>query len=100
MDLYRGSDSVGTLALEAPFRTMLRAAEAGLRRTVGRAVADGVPAPVLGAAVAYFDGLRQERSPANLIQALRDEFGAHGYRRLDREGEQHSDWTGTGTDPQ
>ena len=100
VDLYRGSDSVGTLALEAPFRTMLRNAEAGLRRTVGRAVTDGVPTPVLGAAVAYFDGLRQERSPANLIQALRDEFGAHGYRRLDRDGEQHSDWTGTGTDPQ
>lgn len=54
----------------------------------------------LAAALFYHDGLRRERSSANLIQALRDEFGAHGYRRVDREGEHHIDWSGTGTEPQ
>lgn len=54
----------------------------------------------LAASLSYHDGLRRERSPANLIQAFRDEFGAHGYRRVDHEGEHHTDWCGTGTEPQ
>ena len=88
------------LVFEPWFGDRLRATDAGWRRTVSAAVADRIPMPVVTAALSYYDGLRRERSPANLIQALRDEFGAHGYRRLDRDGEHHSDWCGTGTEPQ
>ena len=69
----------------------LKTAQGGWRRVIALAVADGMPTPVLSAALSYHDGLRRERSSANLIQGLRDRFGAHGYRRFDREGEQHMD---------
>ncbi|MFX5464989.1 NADP-dependent phosphogluconate dehydrogenase, partial [Acinetobacter baumannii] len=58
----------------------------GLRATVRRCVECGLPVPALSASLAYCDGLRTGRSPANLIQAQRDFFGAHTYERLDREG--------------
>jgi len=80
------------------FRDAMAAAEPGWRRFVSIAVADGVPVPVISSALAYYDGLQEKRSPANLIQGLRDEFGAHGYRRFDRDGTQHTDWSLTGTD--
>ena len=80
------------------FRDAMAAAEPGWRRFVSIAVADGVPVPVISSALAYYDGLQEKRSPANLIQGLRDEFGAHGYRRFDREGTQHTDWSLTGND--
>ena len=60
------------------------------RRVVSRAVAAGVPVPVFSSALAYYDGLRQERLPAALTQGLRDYFGAHTYRRTDREGAFHT----------
>jgi 6-phosphogluconate dehydrogenase len=61
---------------------------------VAVAAAAGVPAPGFAAALAYYDGLRAERLPAALIQGLRDLFGAHTYRRVDREGTFHLDWSG------
>ena len=64
------------------------------RRVVARAVAAGVPVPVFSSALAYYDGLRQERLPAALTQGLRDYFGAHTYRRTDREGAFHTLWSG------
>lgn len=64
----------------------------GLRATVRRCIECGLPAPALSASLAYFDGFRTGRSPANLIQAQRDFFGAHTYERLDREGSFHSKW--------
>lgn len=86
------------LLLEPWFLATLRAAEPGWRRAAGIAIADGLAAPVLTSALAYHDGLRARRSPANLIQALRDEFGAHGYR-VDGDGSRHTDWSATGTQP-
>ena len=76
------------------------AADAGWRRTVSRAVTAGIPAPAHSAALAFYDSYRAARLPANLIQALRDYFGAHGYERVDRpRGEWfHTDWAGTGGD--
>ena len=80
--------------VSAPFaREMLRGAAPGWRRTVGLAQRAGVPAPALASALAYVDGYRQARGPAALIQAQRDYFGAHTYRRLDRAGDFHTDWT-------
>jgi 6-phosphogluconate dehydrogenase len=87
--------------LVAPFfADALRAAEPGWRRTVQRAVAAGIPVPAYSSALAFYDSYRSDRLPANLIQALRDYFGAHTYERIDRpRGERfHTDWTGQGGD--
>jgi 6-phosphogluconate dehydrogenase len=72
--------------------------QASWRRAVGAGVAQGVPLPATGAALAYFDGYRCGRLPANLLQAQRDYFGAHTYERVDRPRGQffHTNWTGRG----
>jgi len=74
--------------------------QASLRRTVTLAVERGIPVPTLSAALAFYDGYRSARLPANLIQAQRDYFGAHTYRRIDRPRDEvfHTNWTGTGGD--
>ncbi|PZF88590.1 NADP-dependent phosphogluconate dehydrogenase [Micromonospora deserti] len=64
------------------------------RRVVAEAARAGVPAPAFASSLAYFDALRAERLPAALIQGLRDNFGAHTYHRVDREGTYHTLWAG------
>jgi 6-phosphogluconate dehydrogenase len=64
------------------------------RRVVGDAAQAGIPAPAFSSSLAYFDALRRNRLPAALIQGLRDNFGAHTYRRVDREGSFHTLWAG------
>ncbi len=64
------------------------------RRVVAFAAQTGVPTPVFGSTLAYYDAIRAERLPAALIQAQRDFFGAHTYKRIDGEGNYHVDWTG------
>ena len=64
----------------------------GWHRTVSGAVSAGIPVPAISSSLAYFDSMRQARSSANLVQAQRDYFGAHTFRRLDREGNFHIDW--------
>ncbi|OFE16227.1 phosphogluconate dehydrogenase (NADP(+)-dependent, decarboxylating) [Humibacillus sp. DSM 29435] len=70
------------------------------RRVVGVAVSAGVPTPAFASSLAYFDGLRRERLPAALIQVLRDNFGAHTYQRVDREGTFHTAWAEDRTESQ
>jgi 6-phosphogluconate dehydrogenase len=85
--------------LTAPYFTRLLAGcQGGLRRTAAKAALAGVPAPALYSALAYYDGYRSARLPANLIQAQRDYFGAHTYERVDapRGKAFHTDWTGSG----
>lgn len=85
--------------LFAPFfREKIEAAQAGWRRVCAAAVANGIPVPSLTSALCYFDGLRCERLPANLLQAQRDYFGAHTYERIDKPRGQffHTNWTGHG----
>jgi len=67
--------------------------EAG-REVVALAVSNGIPVPAFGASLAYYDSLRSERLPANLLQAQRDFFGAHTYERTDKPAGQffHTDW--------
>ena len=86
------------LMLSPFFRTAMRKAQTGWRRTVTKAVKTGIPTPAFAAALAYYDGYRSERLPANLLQAQRDYFGAHTYERTDKaRGEFfHTNWTGTG----
>jgi 6-phosphogluconate dehydrogenase len=92
---YRGDPRLSNLLLAPFFVDALAAAEPGWRRTVERAVAAGIPVPAFSSALAFFDGYRSPRLPANLIQAQRDAFGAHTYERLDRERGQifHSSWS-------
>ena len=59
---------------------------------IATAVRLGIPTPAFSAALAYYDGYRSARLPANLLQAQRDYFGAHTYQRIDRPGVFHSDW--------
>ena len=63
------------------------------RRVVATAVTAGVPVPVFSSALAYYDGLRADRLPAALVQGQRDYFGAHTYRRTDRDGSFHTLWS-------
>ena len=68
------------------------------RRIVAGAALHGVPTPAFSSSLAYYDGVRAERLPAALIQAQRDFFGAHTYRRTDREGSFHTLWSGDRTE--
>ena len=73
-------------------------AQSGWRRVIGTAAAHGIPAPAMSSALAYYDGYRTGRLPANLLQAQRDYFGAHTYERIDKPRGQffHTNWTGRG----
>ncbi|AEI12008.1 NADP-dependent phosphogluconate dehydrogenase [Cellulomonas gilvus] len=68
------------------------------RRIVAGAALHGVPTPAFSSSLAYYDGVRAERLPASLIQAQRDFFGAHTYRRTDRDGTFHTQWSGDRTE--
>ncbi|MDI6838250.1 MAG: NADP-dependent phosphogluconate dehydrogenase, partial [Rhizobiaceae bacterium] len=63
-----------------------------LRRVVASAVTAGLPVPALASALSYFDSYRQARGTANLIQAQRDFFGAHGFERTDGLDRPHGPW--------
>ena len=82
------------LLLDDFFRDAVHKAQAGWRKVIAAAVALGIPTPGFSAALAYYDGYRQARLPANLLQAQRDYFGAHTYERVDQpRGETfHTDW--------
>ncbi len=80
------------LLLAPYFKTAVRKAQTAWRNVVTTAVRLGIPTPAFSAALAYYDGYRSERLPANLLQAQRDYFGAHTYNRIDKEGVFHSDW--------
>ncbi|MCA9150645.1 MAG: decarboxylating NADP(+)-dependent phosphogluconate dehydrogenase [Planctomycetales bacterium] len=80
------------LLLDDYFRDAVQSAQAAWRKVVARAVQDGIPVPAFMTALAYYDGYRLERLPANLLQAQRDYFGAHTYERLDQPGSFHTEW--------
>ncbi|MCD6389621.1 MAG: decarboxylating NADP(+)-dependent phosphogluconate dehydrogenase [Desulfobulbaceae bacterium] len=86
------------LLLDDFFRNAINEVQAGWRKVVTKAIELGVPTPCFSAALAYYDGYRSARLPANLLQAQRDYFGAHTYERLDKpRGEFfHTDWIGSG----
>lgn len=88
------------LLLDPHFKDIVEKAQAGWRRVCAAALTNGIPVPALTSALCYFDGLRTERLPANLLQAQRDYFGAHTYERIDKpRGEFfHTNWTGRGGD--
>ncbi|WP_243367816.1 NADP-dependent phosphogluconate dehydrogenase [Fundidesulfovibrio soli] len=90
---FRREPGLDNLLLAREFTGQVESRIPALRRIVGLAVAAGIPVPALGASLSYFDGYRSGRLPANLIQAQRDCFGAHTFKRTDREGVFHADWS-------
>ena len=99
-EAFDKNPELDNLLLDPYFADKVQAAQRAWRRVVAAAVAMGVPVPALSSALAFFDGYRHDRLPANLLQAQRDYCGAHTYERVDRpRGEfSHTDWTGHGGD--
>ena len=97
-DAYQRQPMLEQLMLDPFFQKALAQAQDGWRAVVAEAARGGVPTPCFSSALAYYDGLRTERLPANLLQAQRDYFGAHTFKRIDAPLEQdfHLDWTGKG----
>ncbi|MEK1889521.1 MAG: NADP-dependent phosphogluconate dehydrogenase [Phyllobacterium sp.] len=89
---FEGSEGKNLLLAPA-FVERMKTGSASLRGVVAEAALAGLPVPALAAALNYFDGYRQERGTANLIQAQRDFFGAHGFKRLDQDGDFHGPWS-------
>ncbi len=89
---------LSNLLLDPYFKSEINKAQGGWRRVCAAAVTHGVPLPAITSALAYYDGYRTERLPANLLQAQRDFFGAHTYERIDAPRGKffHTNWTGRG----
>ena len=99
-EAFDKNPSLTNLLLDRYFKTQVEAAQPAWRRVLAKAIQRGIPAPAMSSALAFFDGYRRERLPANLLQAQRDYFGAHTYQRVDKpRGEYfHTNWTGRGGD--
>lgn len=93
-EAFDADPNLENLLLAPYFRDAVARAQTAWREVVKTAVDLGIPTPAFSAALAYYDGYRSERLPANLLQAQRDYFGAHTYHRLDRPGEGpfHTEW--------
>jgi 6-phosphogluconate dehydrogenase len=89
---YRENPELPNLILAPFFREALLQRQEPWRHVVETAIQLAIPVPAMSASLAYFDAFRSSRLPANLIQAQRDYFGAHTYRRIDREGVFHTEW--------
>lgn len=93
-EAYRAPQPPANLLMDDYFAGKLAAYQPAWRQVVTTAAASGVAAPAFSASLAYFDGYRDAEGPMNLLQAQRDCFGAHTYRRTDKEGSFHFDWLG------
>lgn len=99
-EAYTRDPDLALLLADPYFAAAVRDGLAAWRRIVAAAATHGVPTPAFSSSLAYYDGVRAERLPANLIQAQRDFFGAHTYRRTDRPGVFHTEWLGDRTEAQ
>ena len=99
-EAFDKNQELNNLLLDPYFKKEIDNAQLAWRRVVARAVENGIPTPAMSSALAFYDGYRSERLPANLLQAQRDYFGAHTYERVDKlRGEFfHTNWTGSGGD--
>ena len=89
---------LSNLLLDDFFKEKILSSQEAWRRVISTSISNGIWIPALSTALNYFDGFRNPRLPANLLQAQRDYFGAHTYERIDRpRGEFfHTNWTGRG----
>ncbi|GGV25057.1 6-phosphogluconate dehydrogenase, decarboxylating [Actinomadura cremea] len=95
---YEADPRTPTLLTDAHFAEALGDAQEAWRNVIAIAAKHGVPVPGFSAALAYYDSLRASRLPAALTQGQRDYFGAHTYRRVDRDGTFHTLWGGDRTE--
>lgn len=91
-DAYSQNPSLANLMLAPYFKNITDEYQQSLRDIVCFGVQNGIPLPTLTAAISYYDSYRSAVLPANLIQAQRDYFGAHTYKRIDKEGIFHTEW--------
>jgi 6-phosphogluconate dehydrogenase len=89
---FERNPDLSNLLMDAEFGQAVQSRQGALRRVIQAAVTNGVPCLAFSSALAYFDAYRTARLPANLTQAQRDYFGAHTYRRIDKEGSFHTEW--------
>ncbi len=90
---YARDPRLANLMVDPEFARLLADGQQALREVVATAARHGVAVPAFMSALAYYDGYRSARLPANLLQAQRDYFGAHTYERLDQPGRFHTRWT-------
>jgi len=89
---YDRDPQLANLLLDPYFKEVADKYQASLRKVLALAIENGIPVPTLSAALAYYDSYRTASLPANLLQAQRDYFGAHTYKRIDKDGDFHTDW--------
>ena len=97
---YKRDPALHNLLLDRYFTRIIKKAQKNWRVAIVAAIKQGVAAPAFSASLAYFDSYRQERLPANLLQAQRDFFGAHTYERIDKPGVFHTEWMESGQHPE
>jgi len=97
-EAFDADPDLPTLLIAPYFATAVQDGLQSWRRVVSGAALAGVPVPAFASSLAYFDGLRRSRLPAALVQGLRDNFGAHTYRRVDADGAFHTLWAGDGSE--
>jgi 6-phosphogluconate dehydrogenase len=93
-EAYDADPALPSLLLAPYFAAAVRRGAQSWRRVVSQAALAGIPTPAFSSSLAYYDALRRPRLPAALIQGLRDNFGAHTYKRVDRDGSFHVQWAG------
>jgi 6-phosphogluconate dehydrogenase len=97
---YAQTPDLVNLLLAPYFRDAVADAQDAWRSVIVHAVQNGIAVPAFSSSLAYYDGYRRERGPANLIQGQRDFFGAHTYRRVDKDGSFHTRWSQDGSEVQ
>ena len=97
---YKRDPALHNLLLDRYFTRIIKKAQKNWRVAVVTAIKQGVAVPAFSASLGYFDSYRQERLPANLLQAQRDFFGAHTYERIDKPGVFHTEWIESGQHPE
>ncbi|KAI8983443.1 6-phosphogluconate dehydrogenase, decarboxylating [Pilobolus umbonatus] len=96
-DAYTNNPELENLLFDPFFQKATADAQSSWRTVIAEAIMMGIPTPALSTALNFYDGLRHEYLPANLLQAQRDYFGAHTYETLDAPGKHvHTNWTGKG----
>jgi 6-phosphogluconate dehydrogenase len=93
-DAYTADPALPLLLASPIFRDALTRAGGAWRAVIAEAVSRGIPTPAFSSSLAYYDQIRRDRLPAALIQAQRDFFGSHTYRRVDKPGVFHTLWSG------
>lgn len=91
-DAYDRDPALKNLLLDSYFKNIVEKYQNAWRQVISVAVSQGIPVPGFSSALAYYDSYRTERLPANLLQAQRDYFGAHTFKRVDKEGVFHHQW--------